>query len=361
MARVEVKGVSKTFGRVQVLKDVSFIVEDGEFVTLLGPSGCGKTTLLRIVAGLEEPDAGEVRIGEARVTHLSPHQRDIAMVFQSYALYPHMSVYENISVGLRLKRIDQKEIKRQVLETSELLGIRELLDRRPKALSGGQRQRVALARAIVRRPKAFLLDEPLSNLDAALRERTRGELKLLFSEIGATVLYVTHDQIEAMTLSNRIVVLKEGKVQQIGTPDEIYRRPVNVFVATFVGSPKMNLIPGKLEGTQIHCGPISIPWEGADRKGLFKGLPSREVLIGVRPEDILISSEPEAGKGVLRARVIISEPIGSHTILTLEVSDVRLKALVPASMPIPEAVSFEINPASLHFFDAISKRRLEIT
>lgn len=361
MARVEVKGVSKTFGRVQALKDVSFTVEDGEFVTLLGPSGCGKTTLLRIVAGLEEPDAGEVRIGEARVTRLPPHQRDIAMVFQSYALYPHMSVYENISVGLRLKRMNREEIKRQVLETSQLLGIRELLDRRPKALSGGQRQRVALARAIIRRPKAFLLDEPLSNLDAALRERTRGELKLLFSEIGATVLYVTHDQIEAMTLSNRIVVLKDGEVQQTGTPDEIYRRPANVFVATFVGSPRMNLIPGKLEGTQIHCGPISIPWEGADREGLFEDLSAREVLVGIRPEDILISPEPGAGKGILKARVIISEPIGSHTILTLMVGDVSLQALVPASMPIPETVPFEINPSSLHFFDALSEKRLEIT
>ena len=244
MAEVELTNISKTFEGAPrpVLRDISFTVRDTEFVSLLGPSGCGKTTLLRIIAGLEEQTSGEVVIGALDMKRVAPRDRDMAFVFQNYALYPHFSVEDNISLGLRLRKLPAPEIATRVKATTEMLGLEALLERKPRALSGGQRQRVALARALVRNPKVFLLDEPLSNLDAKLRDKTRGELRLLFKKVNGTVIYVTHDQIEAMTMSDRIVILQEGKIQQVGTPNEIYEKPANIYVATLIGTPQMNIL-----------------------------------------------------------------------------------------------------------------------
>ncbi len=246
MASVRLEHVFKRFGNVDAVSDVNLDIADQEFLVLLGPSGCGKTTTLRMVAGLEELSEGSIFIGDREVSQVAPKDRDIAMVFQNYALYPHMTVYENMAFGLKLRKVPRPEIERRVKEAADILGLDTLLTRKPKELSGGQRQRVALGRAIVREPKAFLMDEPLSNLDAKLRTQTRVELKRLHQRLGATILYVTHDQPEAMTMGTRIVVMRDGVVQQVDTPDGIYNRPANQFVATFVGTPAMNLLPGEL-------------------------------------------------------------------------------------------------------------------
>jgi multiple sugar transport system ATP-binding protein len=352
MAEVELKGITKTFDKkIKALNNIDFKVCDKEFVTLLGPSGCGKSTLLRILAGLEAPDSGEVIIGGVPVNSLSPGERDIAMVFQSYALYPHMNVSDNIAVNMRIRRLPKDEIRQTVRQTSQLLGIADLLDRKPRTLSGGQRQRVALARAIVRNPKVFLLDEPLSNLDASLRETTRGELKLLLSRIGATVIYVTHDQVEAMTLSHRIVVLKDGIIQQIGTPEEIYVRPENVFVAAFVGSPRINLLDGAIEGNKIKCNSLTLPLPCLTEKPLVT---SRKIAVGIRPEDIFV----ETSDGV-EADVVLIEPIGSQAIVTLQLTDMLLKAIIPASQTISSGrikIGFDTN--KFHVFDKTTSLRL---
>ena len=259
MAEVELTNISKTFEGAPrpVLRDISFTVRDTEFVSLLGPSGCGKTTLLRIIAGLEEQTSGEVVIGALDMKRVAPRDRDMAFVFQNYALYPHFSVEDNISLGLRLRKLPAPEIATRVKATTEMLGLEALLERKPRALSGGQRQRVALARALVRNPKVFLLDEPLSNLDAKLRDKTRGELRLLFKKVNGTVIYVTHDQIEAMTMSDRIVILQEGKIQQVGTPNEIYEKPANLFVATFIGTPQMNILTKQEMGDSLFLAKAS--------------------------------------------------------------------------------------------------------
>ncbi|MCR4295324.1 MAG: ABC transporter ATP-binding protein, partial [Elusimicrobia bacterium] len=309
MAEVRVEDIRKSFaGGKPVLDGVSFTVADGEFVSLLGPSGCGKTTLLRIIAGLEYADSGRLSIGGREVSDVPPKDRDIAFVFQNYALYPHLTVGENVAMGLKLRGTPAPEIARRTADAAARLGLEPLLERRPAALSGGQRQRVALARALVREPRAFLLDEPLSNLDAVLRERTRGELKLLFKRAKGTVVYVTHDQVEAMTMSDRVVLLNEGKLQQIGTPEEIYRRPANVYVATFLGAPPMNIVP-RAE---------------AESSGLFGVLPAGELLVGVRPEEVAVGSGREAA-------VVLVEPVGSHTILTLDAGGASLRAVVPGT------------------------------
>lgn len=351
MAEVELKGITKTFDKkIEALNNINFTVCDKEFVSLLGPSGCGKSTLLRIVAGLEVPDDGEVIIGGVPVNSLSPGERDIAMVFQSYALYPHMNVSDNIAVNMRIRKFPKDEIRRMVQQTSQLLGIADLLDRKPRTLSGGQRQRVALARAIVRNPKAFLLDEPLSNLDASLRETTRSELKLLLSRIGATVIYVTHDQVEAMTLSHRIVVLKDGIIQQIGTPDEIYTMPKNVFVAAFVGSPKINLLEGAIEDDKIKCNSLTFPLPYLTSKDA-----SNKIVVGIRPEDILVGT----ANGI-EANVVLIEPIGSQAIITLQMMDILLKAIIPVSQAIPSGkIKIGLDPAKFHVFDKLTTLRLD--
>ena len=297
MTELVIENLSKSFGSLKVLEDISFKVPPGGFTIILGPSGCGKSTLLRLVAGLERPDAGRILVGGRDVTDLAPKDRDMAMVFQSYALYPHMSVQQNLAFPLQIAKVAKAEISRRVDEAAGLLGLKEMLDRKPKQLSGGQRQRVAIGRAIVRQPELFLFDEPLSNLDAKLRAGTRVELAQLHRKLKATVLYVTHDQVEAMTLGREIVLLADGVIQQIGTPRDIYERPGNLFVAGFIGSPAMNLLAGKIsaqeEAAVFHCPQaelsINLPPELARLAG-------REITLGVRPEDLRPASGPlEAG------------------------------------------------------------------
>ena len=335
MAEVRVADVRKSFGgHKPVLDGVSFTVADGEFVSLLGPSGCGKTTLLRIIAGLEFADSGRLSIGGREVSDVPPKDRDIAFVFQNYALYPHLTVEENVAMGLKLRGTPAPEIARRTADAAKRLGLEALLQRRPAALSGGQRQRVALARSLVREPRVFLLDEPLSNLDAVLRERTRGELKLLFKRAKGTVVYVTHDQVEAMTMSDRVVLLHEGKIQQIGAPEELYRRPANVFAATFLGAPPMNIVP-RAE---------------AERSGLFADMPAGDVLAGARPEELRIGEGREAA-------IVLVEPVGSHTILTLDAGGASLRAVVPGTWSGGAACKVSVPPGAAHYFDAATGAR----
>jgi multiple sugar transport system ATP-binding protein len=314
VASVSLKSVVKSYGPElePTLKGIDLEIVDGEFFILLGPSGCGKSTLLRTIAGLETVTAGEVHIGGSRVDTLPPKSRDIAMVFQSYALYPHMTVRENMSFGLKMRKTPKAEIERRIAEIAPTLGLDVLLDRLPKALSGGQRQRVALGRAIVREPKAFLLDEPLSNLDAKLRGAMRVELKRIHQRLGVTMIYVTHDQVEAMTLGDRIAVLDQGVLQQVGPPLEVYDRPANRFVASFLGSPPMNFLsaPVTAEGFRLaddYVLPTPAHLEGAAPEG-------QEVQVGIRPEDVDVSLD---GDG-LKAVIAVSEPLGAETLLTLD-------------------------------------------
>jgi multiple sugar transport system ATP-binding protein len=347
MASVEIKGVTKSFdNKVIAVNNVTIRVEDQQFLTLLGPSGCGKTTLLRLIAGLEQEDSGEIFIDGKKVNHLLPSQRDVAMVFQSYALYPHMNVYENIAVSLKLRKMPKDEIKERVNESASLLGIDNLLERKPKALSGGQRQRVALARALVRKPKVFLLDEPLSNLDALLREHTRSELKLLFSKIKATVIYVTHDQIEAMSMSDKIAVLDDGRIQQIDTPYNIYNHPANIFVAGFVGSPKINLLNAMVDKNTLRIGQISFM--------LNEEISTKEVIVGIRPEDVEVA--PKYEEGTYPAQISVLEPIGSFTVATLQFEGGELKAIVKPSSYSPNTkIWFRINTNKIHLFNPTSQ------
>jgi multiple sugar transport system ATP-binding protein len=336
VARLELDGIAKTFrGGAAALRGVSLAVEDGELLAVVGPSGCGKSTLLSIVAGLEAPTSGEVRIDGRAVTGLSPRERDVAMVFQSYALYPHMTVRRNLAFPLEVARLPRREIDARVSEVSALLGLDPLLGRRPGELSGGQRQRVALGRALVRRPRLFLFDEPLSNLDAALRAGVRAELKKLHERLGATFLYVTHDQAEAMTLADRIVVLRDGAVEQVGTPREIYGAPATAFVARFVGTPQVNLVP-----------PAAL------------GLPASPALVALRPEDLALSLRGEPGS--LQGRVWLVEPMGAETWVTVERGPARLVARCAAGFDAPPGatVHLSFDAARLHWFDPESERRI---
>ena len=324
MADLQIAGLRKSYdGRRDAIGDVSLEVPDGTTLTVLGPSGCGKSTLLRVVAGLEHPDAGDVFIDGTRVTDHEPRDRDIAMVFQSYALYPHMHVFDNISIALRLRRLPKHEIRSRVTRVAEMLDIAELLERRPRELSGGERQRVALARAIVRQPKMFLLDEPLSNLDALLRERAREELKALFLQMRATVVYVTHDQVEALTLSDQVAVMRDGRLEQVGTADSIYQRPATLFVAAFVGSPRMNVVPGALVGVDAAS-------------------------VGIRPEDVAVGLE-----GQIEMALVMRESLGGQRLLTLGKDALRLRALVPSTVPLPDRSTLwvTLDPRHLHRFD----------
>ncbi len=322
MARVSLQGVTKKFGQVTAVNDVTLEIPDRQFTVLVGPSGCGKTTALRLVAGLEEATAGDIFIGERRVNDVAPKDRDIAMVFQNYALYPHMSVYDNMAFGLRLRKYAKPEIDRRVKEAAEMLGIQELLARKPKQLSGGQRQRVALGRAIVREPQVFLMDEPLSNLDAKLRVQTRAEIKKLQARLQTTTIYVTHDQVEAMTMGDQIVVMRDGLVQQVDSPLNLYEKPANLFVAGFIGSPAMNFIEASLASkngtTVVDAGSFSVqvPDDIAPHAKEWLG---KEVIFGIRPEDIQDRAYArEAPEGwTLRANVEVHEPLGSDIILYL--------------------------------------------
>jgi multiple sugar transport system ATP-binding protein len=335
MSTIRLEHVSHRFGNVVALDDVSLEIRDREVVTVVGPSGCGKSTLLRVIAGLEQPSSGTISIDGHVVNEVPARSRNIAMVFQSYALYPHMTCYENLALNLRLKKIPQPEIERRVQETARALDIQSLLGKKPKELSGGQRQRVAVGRALIRDPQAFLFDEPLSNLDALLREHVRHELKELFNRIHATVVYVTHDQVEALTLADRAVVLDRGKVQQIGTADELYRAPINRFVASFIGSPSMNLFDAKM-----HEGRFQLGSETIDTGLNFSG----RVDIGIRPEAIRLD------EGRILATVSWIETLGMSSLVGLRVGTLALTALASAR-PGTETVGISIDPKDIHVFE----------
>jgi multiple sugar transport system ATP-binding protein len=357
VAKVVLEGVVKKFGAVTAVHDLTIEIGDREFVTLVGPSGCGKTTTLRMIAGLEKVTAGQIYFDDDPVGHLPADHRDIAMVFQSYALYPHMNVYDNIGFALKMMRVPRAEIDQRVKWAAEMLDISELLFRKPRQLSGGQRQRVALGRSMVRQPACFLLDEPLSNLDAQLRVTMRGELKRLHLELKRTFIYVTHDQAEALTMSDRIAVINNGRLQQYGSPDEIYNRPRNVFVAGFMGSPPMNLLRGEVissDGTPRFTAP-----------GLDVALPTRlahaherGVLLGVRPEAVVVrgngATSPPPGASWIAASVYIQEPLGSDLFLTLDIGGAHAKVRTGPDVAVRagDRVEVAFDPAKLHLFDA---------
>jgi multiple sugar transport system ATP-binding protein len=353
MARVLLDYVTKRFGDFVAVDKLQLEIRDKEFVTLVGPSGCGKTTTLRLIAGLEKLTEGNIFFDDERVSHLPANHRDIAMVFQSYALYPHMNVYENISFALRMMKFSRPEVERRVQWASAMLGIEPLLSRKPRELSGGQRQRVALGRAIVREPACFLLDEPLSNLDAKLRVTMRAELKRLHHNIGRTFIYVTHDQAEALTMSDRIAIMNHGQLQQFGTPDEVYNQPANLFVAGFIGSPPMNFIDGELAQQN---GRLLFQWGDAHyalpvewRQKLQAQHKERQITLGVRPETIEVSRNAANG---IAGVVYVEEPLGSDVFLTVQAGNaniiVRTNPDFRAEMGAP--VQLHFNPARLYFF-----------
>ena len=353
MASIDIESIRKSFGTFPVLHGVDLTIRDGEFIVLVGPSGCGKSTLLRMIAGLEDVTSGEIRIDGKRVNDLAPKDRDIAMVFQSYALYPHMSVADNMSYSLRLRRSTKEKIASAVGGAAAKLGLEPLLERRPRALSGGQRQRVAMGRAIVRQPKAFLFDEPLSNLDARLREQMRAEIKKLHGNLRATSIYVTHDQIEAMTLADRIVAMHAGVVQQVGTPLDLYDRPANLFVAGFIGSPGMNFFEGRYLASGEHAdlrlaNGVTLPL--GKRGGLESG---SVATLGIRPEHVVI-----AESGALEAKVDLIEPTGFGIIMHVTIHDVPMKifTLDRAMLDPGPSVRVDLPQERLHLFGGEGER-----
>jgi ABC-type sugar transport system ATPase subunit len=351
---VTLERINKRFGKVQVLRDIDLVFPSKKFVTLLGPSGCGKTTLLRMIAGLEDVTSGAIRFGGTDVTHYAPRDRNIAMVFQSYALYPQMTVRRNLGYGLRVRKTPRAEIDAAVQRVARILEIDHLLDRKPAQLSGGQRQRVALGRAMVRKPDIFLMDEPLSNLDAKLRTTMRGELRRFHLDLSATTIYVTHDQLEAMTMSDLIAVMHEGVVQQFATPAEIYRKPANLFVAGFIGSPPMNFLRGTLVTERDHSflqtGEVKVP---------LPALPSsadgKEIVLGVRPQDLTLV--PAGAPAALRGSVWVVELIGSEKLVEVELEDKRrltVQVRADVAVEVNESANIVIDPARIHLFDAAS-------
>lgn len=355
MADIRLEKLHKRFGRVVAVRDVSLEVADGEFVVLLGPSGCGKTTVLRTVAGLETPDHGRVWIGGRDVTRLPPGRRDIGMVFQSYALFPHMRVFDNVAFGLRMRGVPEAEQRRRVQEVAELLQIADLLDRYPAQLSGGQRQRVAVARALVVRPQVLLMDEPLSNLDALLRLHMRAELKRLHREVGSTTVYVTHDQVEAMSLGDRVAVLRDGQVVQFGTPPEIYDHPADRFVGSFLGNPPMNFLRAtvdpddgrlRVEDAKFQA-PPAYAQALAERKG-------QGVLVGIRPEHVALEG------GLLRGEVLVVELLGAQKLLTVRTGEHVLKVAVGSDRAVRpgDRVALDLPAAHLRLMDARTERAL---
>ena len=365
MSSVRFEGVSKLFGPVIAVNELSLEIHDGEFLVLVGPSGCGKTTSLRMLAGFERPTYGTVYIDEEPVNTKLPKDRDLAMVFQSYALYPHMTVLKNLSFGLKVRREKRETIRQQVAEVARMLDIEKLLDRRPSELSGGQRQRVALGRALLRRPKAFLMDEPLSNLDAALRVQMRAELKRLHERFGTTTVYVTHDQVEAMTMSSRIALMNDGVLQQCAAPEQIYDRPSNLFAASFIGSPKMNLVPARLGGesgrSTIEWLGIRTPLGGEQAQALKRFESGAQLVVGIRPEDLRWAADAPASHNVpLTALVDVIEPLGSETFVVCRVGDQTMTARFPPRSGIGRGaeVGLVLHPAHLHLFDARTGRNV---
>ena len=368
MAEIALEGVTKVYGgKVTAVDAVSLRVEDGEFMVLVGPSGCGKSTLLRLVAGLEEATAGSIAIGGRDVTDLAPRERDIAMVFQSYALYPHMTVRQNLGYGLKVRRTAKADAAGRVERVARLLGLDELLDRRPAELSGGQRQRVAMGRAIVREPQAFLMDEPLSNLDAKLRVDMRAQLAALHLRLCATTVYVTHDQVEAMTLGTRVAVMRQGRIQQVDTPQALYARPVNLFVASFIGSPAMNIVEAKLDGDELEFGGHRIPLSRDNRPEVR----ANRVVLGIRPECFEDATFADRSLPQVDVQVAVLEELGSDSYVVFPVAaqPVRVEEIKREQLIAEEGTTFTarvspetrarpterlrlaVNPSRFHFFD----------
>ena len=363
MAKVLIRDLNKMYDEVHAVKNVNLEIGDREFVVLVGPSGCGKTTTLRMVAGLEDISSGEISIDGRVVNDLAPMDRDIAMVFQNYALYPHMSVHDNMAFGLKMRKFERPEIEKRVRQAAEILGIGPLLARKPRQLSGGQRQRVALGRAIVRNPRVFLFDEPLSNLDAALRVQMRVELKRLHERLETTAIYVTHDQVEAMTLGDRVVVMKDGVVQQEGAPLALYQRPANRFVASFIGSPAMNFLPVTLAWTDHSLWAespgvrLKVPPAKTEQLRQYSG---QRIVLGVRPEALRVANGADPADYVFDSKVEVVEPLGSEILLNVRAGEHAIVARVdPATrIKVHEGVRLAFDPARLHFFDAASDHAL---
>ena len=367
MARVILRNVTKRFGKVVAVDNINLSLKDGEFVVLLGPSGCGKTTTLRLIAGLEEVTSGEIYIGDRVVNDLAPKDRNVAMVFQSYALYPHMSVFENIAFSLRLKHVPKDEIEKRVRRVAEMLQIDKFLNRKPRQLSGGQRQRVALARAIVRNPDVYLMDEPLSNLDAKLRVQTRAELLKLHKKLGTTTIYVTHDQVEAMTLGQRVAIINNGKLEQFDTPENVYMYPKTKFVAGFIGTPPMNFIPaevfqedGKIQLKLLNT-KIEIP---SELKAKMKRIPiNRKVILGIRPEDLREEKFLDRDSFVLLGSfpLLFKEDLGSETNLYFNIgldNPLVVKTSSETKAEMDDVVPIYLNPFRIHLFDIDTGRNL---
>ncbi|MBI5537629.1 MAG: sn-glycerol-3-phosphate ABC transporter ATP-binding protein UgpC [Deltaproteobacteria bacterium] len=362
MASVRIIDIKKALDKNPILKGISLEIADGELVVLVGPSGCGKSTLLRTLAGLEIPDSGEIWIGDRRVDSLEPRDRNIAMVFQSYALYPHMNVKANLAFALKLRGEAEAGIDKRVREVASMLGIESFLERYPRQLSGGQRQRVAMGRALVREADVFLLDEPLSNLDAALRTQTRVEIKKLHNKLKATMIYVTHDQVEAMTMADRLVVLRAGEIMQVGSPADLYDRPANAFVATFLGSPPMNLLRCKVDGTRIKSEGIDLPCPQEARS-------HRDVIVGLRPHDLIASLDEAAGAGAVEegdgtvfATVDAIEPLGwdanVHFHVSVEKIVARFEASQARKLREGQGLRLRVPAASAHIFEATTEQAI---
>jgi multiple sugar transport system ATP-binding protein len=348
MAAVELRGVHKSFGSTAVVHGIDLDIPDGQFCVLVGPSGCGKSTLLRMIAGLEEISGGEIDIGGRVVNNIAPKERDIAMVFQNYALYPHMTVRDNMAFSLKLANVPKAQMDQRVADAAGILGLNDYLDRYPRQLSGGQRQRVAMGRAIVRKPQVFLFDEPLSNLDAKLRVAMRTEIKALHQRLKTTSVYVTHDQIEAMTMADKIVVMNAGKVEQIGTPLELYDNPANLFVAGFIGSPAMNFIPGKVDGGAIRAA-NGVSFTLNANSG---AKPGSDVIVGVRPEHFAVSADGQP------AEVVVVEPTGADTQIFCKLAGVDITAVVRERHEFHPGENIRLAPQLTYLFDPASGARL---
>jgi multiple sugar transport system ATP-binding protein len=356
MANVTIKNLNKNYENgFHAVKDVNLEIRDKEFMVLVGPSGCGKTTTLRMVAGLEEITSGQIRIGENVVNDLPPMDRNIAMVFQNYALYPHKSVFQNMAFGLQMRKYPPEEIRKRVQEAAEILGIEALLERKPRQLSGGQRQRVAVGRAIVRHPEVFLFDEPLSNLDAKLRVQMRVELKRLHERLETTAIYVTHDQVEAMTLGDRVVVMKDGWVQQVGEPLELYGKPANKFVAGFIGSPSMNFVDVTLNGGWVEAKGLRL--KAPARIAAMSG---RQLTLGVRPEALRIANGGDSAERCLDSAVDVVEPLGNEILLNFRVGAVPMVARLDPGVRVKahENIRLAVDPERMHFFEQGSENAL---
>ena len=363
MASVTFENTSKNYGNVKAVEDFNLKIGDGEFIVLVGPSGCGKSTTLRMMAGLEDVSKGLISIDGKVINKVHPKNRDIAMVFQNYALYPHLSVKDNISFGIRAQKLPKDEIEERTFKAAKTLGLEDLLQRRPGELSGGQKQRVAMGRAIVRKPKVFLFDEPLSNLDAKLRHRMRTEMKKLHKQVGTTTIYVTHDQVEAMTLADRIVIMRDGRIEQVGKPNELYQKPSNTFVASFIGTPAMNFINGEVfeKNNQLAIKLTDNINFSLSKKAVSKG---QKVILGIRPENLvanMINQKTNKKELTLNAQVTVSEPMGHETLLLCETNYGEITGKMDSNNVLPSnnLISFNVSPENIHVFDLQTGMALE--